>query len=172
MKPLAEYNIVFSGLKVGQHDFESPLEAAFFDEFAEADFRNANVHLNVVLEKRDTMLTFDFSFHGTVETDCDRCADPLQLPVDGEHRLIVKFGDEEYEQSDEILVVPSSTFQLNLAQFAYEYIVLSLPLKRVHPEGECNEQALARLEDLSIDEQDVPETDPRWAALGQLKNKN
>lgn len=172
MKPLAEYSISFSGLKIGQHDFEYTLEDAFFQEFAQADFRNANVHLDVVLDKRDTMLTFDFTFEGKVETDCDRCGDPLKLQVKGSNHLIVKFGEEEFEQTDEIVVIHESEHQLNIAQYAYEYIVLSMPHKRVHEEGYCNATVLAKLEEHSIDEQDDSETDPRWAALKQLKNKN
>ncbi len=172
MKPLAEYIIAFSGLKIGQHDFEYTLQDAFFDEFADADFRNANVHLQVVLDKRESMLTFDFTFDGEVETDCDRCGDPLQMQVNGSGHLIVKFGSEELEQTDEILVIPEHESQLNIAQFAYEYIVLAMPIKRAHEIEDCNKEVIARLEEHSIDEQDVPETDPRWAALKQLKNKN
>jgi len=172
MKPLAEYNIPFTGLKIGSHDFEYELNDAFFAEFGEADFRNANVLLEVVLEKRDTMLTFDFSFEGSVETDCDRCGDPMRLLLRGHHRLIVKFGDSAQEQSDEIVVIPHSDYQINIAQYAYEFFIINMPLKRVHDEGECNPEVLARLEDLRVDEPEEPATDPRWDALNKLKNKN
>lgn len=172
MKPLAEFEIPFSGLKIGQHAYDFELFDAFFEAFGEAEFRNANVLLNVLLEKKETMLQLNVAFNGTVETDCDRCGHALEIPVNGTQNLVVKFGREAAEESDEIWVIPDSDHSLNIAWFAYECVVLSLPTRRVHNEGDCDAEALERLEQFRIDEPEEPQTDPRWAALEQLKNKN
>ena len=54
-----------------------------------------------------------------------------------------------------------------ISNFIYEYIMLLLPYKRVHPEGEdlCDQEVVDKL-----NQHTQNESDPRWAALKELKN--
>ena len=66
-------------------------------------------------------------------------------------------------------VVPADTHDFDVSSLIYEYIILAVPLHRVHPEGECNPEVIALLT-----ANDAPETteedniDPRWAALKDI----
>ena len=89
----------------------------------------------------------------------------------GEKKLIVKFGNETYEETDEILIIPETDYQIDLYHYVYEYINLLLPVKKVHPEDSngnstCNAEVIKKLEEL---ENQNP-TDPRWNELKKLKN--
>ena len=63
---------------------------------------------------------------------------------------------------------------MNIAQYIYELIVLSVPTKRVHPNvlnGTMKSEALERLEELRINEEKTVEetsADPRWDKLKDL----
>ena len=116
------------------------------------------------------MLVLYFDIKGSVNVMCDRCLDQFDQPVNGEERLIVKFGDSYYEESDEVVVIPETEYKLNVSQYIYEFINLLLPIKRVHPNdkqgvSKCNPEFVNRLEGAKDDEM----TDHRWDALKMLR---
>ncbi len=85
---------------------------------------------------------------GSVTVACDRCLEALVLPVETFFRLSVKFGpgEERTETEDgEIVMLPYGEADLDLSQFIYDYVMTSLPMQRVHPDGECNELTLKYL---------------------------
>ena len=115
------------------------------------------------------VLTFNFS--GTIVVPCDRCLDDVDVDVDGEEKLIIKFGNEEYVQVDEILILPEHEYQLNVAKYIYEFINVNLPQKRVHFEGLCNQDVIDELE--KVEQKKEIDDDPRWATLKDINlNKN
>ena len=62
----------------------------------------------------------------------------MDQAVDTHGRLVVKFGSAYSEESDEIVIIPESEGEINIAWFLYEFIALAIPIKHVHPPGECN----------------------------------
>ena len=55
------------------------------------------------------------------------------------------------DDDDEILIIPHREHQVNIGQYVYEMIVLSVPSKRIHPgvlDGTLKSEALKRLEEL------------------------
>lgn len=64
----------------------------------------------------------------------------------------MKFSDEvrEYD-GDTLWLSPSEDF-VDLTQYIYESIVLSLPYQRVHPDGECDPDMLGRFRIVSEQE--------------------
>jgi uncharacterized metal-binding protein YceD (DUF177 family) len=168
MKALKEFVIPFVGLKEGTHDYAFDIDAKFFESFDNSEIIHADVHVDVSLEKQERMLIFRFGTKGTLTIPCDRCLGDLTLPVEGTDGLIVKFGQEWEEESDEIIIIPEKESHIDISTFIYEYIMLKLPLQKVHPEGEglCDPEVISKLND-----HHQAETDPRWAALKQLKDK-
>ena len=166
MKALKEYVIPFVGLKEGEHDYAFDIDAKFFESFDNSEIIKADVHVDILLEKQERMLIFNFKTNGNIVIPCDRCLADLVAPVKGDDRLIVKFGQEYEEESDEVIVIPEKESHIDLSNFIYEFIMLKLPIQRVHPEGEglCDEEVIEKL-----DEHKEAEIDPRWEALKQLK---
>ena len=61
-----------------------------------------------------------------------------------------------------------------MSSLIYEYIILSLPIHRVHQDvSECNQEVIKYLENSAnnIVEEDE-EIDPRWKCLEELKEKD
>ncbi len=168
MKALQEFVIPFLGLKEGVHDYAFDIDAEFFESFEYSEVKQGDLHVDVSMERKERMLIFNFSISGMVQVPCDRCLAPLDLSIEGTDRLIVKFGQEWMEESDEILIIPETDSRIDISSFIYEYIMLKLPYKRVHPEGEdlCDPTVVDKLE-----QHTESETDPRWEALKDLKNK-
>ncbi|NJX13934.1 YceD family protein [Tamlana crocina] len=175
MKPLKEFTIPFVGLKLGKHHFDFKIEQAFFEHFEYDDFNDVNVTVDLVLEKKTTLLELHFKISGWVNVNCDLTNEPYNQPIENEFTLVVKFGDEYNDEYTDILIVPHGTFEINIQQYIYEMIVLAVPLKRTHPgieDGTLDSDILKRLEELSPklnEKKDNDEDiDPRWNTLKDL----
>jgi uncharacterized metal-binding protein YceD (DUF177 family) len=176
MKSTSEYLIPFIGLKVGKHQFEFKINKKFFDEFSFDEFENCEVDVEVVLEKKTTMLELNFKHKGTVHVPCDLTGELFDLPIKGKIKLVVQFGDEFNNDNDELLILPHGEHQIDLSQYIYEMIVLSVPQKRVHPgvkDGTLQTEVLQKLNELQVKEiknevKKEDDIDPRWDKLKQL----
>ncbi len=176
MKNTKEFLIPFIGLKLGKHHFEYQISNAFFEIFDYDEYQNSDIKVNVVLDKKSTLLELNFKHKGTVNVPCDLTGEDFDLPIKGKMKLIVRFGEEFNNDNEELLILPHGEFEVNIAQYIYEMIVLSVPFKRVHPgikDGSLNTEALTKLNELSINEEkqeynEEENIDPRWDKLKKL----
>jgi len=171
LRSLSEYIIKFEGLKQGTHFYEFNVDNKFFEEFDCFEFKKSFFKIDLDFEKQSTMLLLRFNFTGTITVPCDRCLDEVDVNVEGSEKLIVKFGNEEHDETNEILMIPIHEHELNVAKYIYEFINIGLPQKRIHLEDICNQEVIDELE--KIEQKNEVESDPRWATLKDIKlNKN
>ena len=176
MSKTKEYLIPFVGLKLGKHKFEYQINNAFFEIFDYNEFQNSNIKVDVVLDKKSTMLEISFKHSGTINVQCDLTSEDFDLPIKGKMKLIVRFGEAFNNDNEELLILPFGEFEIDVAQYIYEMIVLSVPLRKVHPgikDGSLKTEALTKLKELTIKEQkkeikQEENIDPRWDKLKQL----
>ena len=167
MRKLAHFDIPFTGLPIGSHHYQFDIDKSFFDNFEFSEISEAKFHVKIDLDKQSNMLILHFDIKGEVEVLCDTCGDMFFLPLSYQDRIIVKFGDEEIDQSDEIWVIPHHEHKINVADLIYEFTHLALPVRRVHPEGECNEEAISN--PTKLESHPIEENDPRWDKLKKIK---
>lgn len=165
MKSNKDFIIPFIGLKIGKHHFDYQIDKKFFDDYEYHDFEDCDIKVDVVLEKKTTMLELTFKQSGTVYVPCDVTGDMFHLPVKNKIKLVVNFGDEFDNENEELLILPHGEHQIDIAQYIYEMIALSVPYKRISPEAkESKEPKKNKKEHTNKNE----ETDPRWDALKKL----
>lgn len=168
-----EFVIPFSGLKEGIHSYNFEISKEFFENISYSQIDEGNIQLEFVLEKRNTMMILEFKIDGEIQAPCDRCLDPVTAHIESENKLYVKFGEESSNDSEEIVVLHESDYEIDIAPYTYEFIVLAIPSRIVHEEKDCNQEYLEKLEEYSYhteeSEDDEEETDPRWDALKKLK---
>ncbi|MBL4663117.1 MAG: DUF177 domain-containing protein [Flavobacteriaceae bacterium] len=174
MKEQKEYTIPFVGLKVGEHTYNFEINNTFFEHFEYDEFNEANLHLDVLLNKTETMLEFTLSFKGAVNVNCDTTNEPFDQKVDEVYHFVVKFGEEFNTENEDLLIIPYGSFEVNIQQYIYESIVLGMPTRRIHPgveDGTLKSEILNKLEELSLKLENTAEeksTDPRWDDLKKL----
>ncbi len=167
MKPFV---IPFYGLKPGIHTFDFFVDHAFFEAFESNLVEDARFDVVLSLEKLTTMLILRFSASGELLDYCDRCGEAIQLQMNAEDEIFVKFGDTPYEQTDEVIVVSHETHEIDVAQMIYEMIVLNIPSKKAHDDPkDCNQDVIEKLKAHLRDNDEDEDTDPRWEALKKLK---
>ena len=162
-------------LKIGSHQFDYQIDNTFFEHFEYDEFHKADVKVDLELEKKSTLLDLHFQFNGTVNVNCDLTNEPYDQPISGNFDLVVKFGQEYNDEEEDLLILPHGSYEVDVAQYIYESIVLAVPAKRVHPgvaDGTLKSEALDKLEELSLNNQaeqsDEDQTDPRWDDLKKL----
>ena len=146
--PLQPFVIPLSGLTQGGTQFNWRADGKFFGNSGNSEILNADLEVDVHVEKAMRFFGVDAAISGKVTVLCDRCLEELELPVDTGFKLSVKFGEtaETADAGDrEIVMIPDGSMELDLSQFVYDYTCISLPMRRVHPEGECNPEALKYL---------------------------
>lgn len=170
-----DYIIPINDLKEGKHHYEFDVADGFFDAFPESEVKSCSIHVDVELLKRSKGIETFFGLSGKVKVTCDRCLDEFEMPIEYEGHLCFEQGDEAGELSDELVVLPRGESHLDLKQYIYEFISLSIPCQKYHPEDEngnsgCDPEMLKRLKDISVSEADGQTTDPRWDKLKDLIN--
>ena len=180
------YKVPLRSLSEGKSRFDYNLDDKYFRLLDDGSAEIKKGSLNVVLDIKKANNTFEMNFaiEGNVNIPCDRCLDDIQMEVDTKNRLIVKYGREYSEESDEIVIIPEEDGEINIAWFLYEFVLLSIPIKRVHASGECNKAMSSKLkkykaldseddnggeDDFEDDDSENAAGDSRWDTLKDLK---
>ena len=154
MKASSEYRIAFRGLSDGSHDFSWEIGKSFFESNPESGIRDAEIRVDMTLTKSNRLFNLNFVINGSITLACDRCLDDLIFAVDSEHPLIVRESDRGEEGNDDIIFITSGDYELDMHQVINDFILLLLPMRRVHEEGQCDPEMIKRFEDIRIEEAD------------------
>lgn len=140
------------GLSFGKHPFGFKLDGSFFEAYESDTVSDAELEVNAVITKEQGRMSMDLGITGNVTVKCDRCLADLTVPVDIHVPFSVMFSsyaeDSEEEVSDEVILLDSSSSELDLSQIIYDYVTLSLPIKKVHPDGQCDPGMMEKLKDI------------------------
>jgi uncharacterized protein len=173
LRSLRNYSIPFTGLALGKHHFEFDVKDDFFEEFEYSLVKKADLKCEVDMEKQETMLILDFHISGTVGATCDRCLTEYDQAIDVHEQQIVKFSDEDIDEDDEILTLNKNEHEIMLAGLIYEYINVAVPLITTcggeDDTSQCDKEMLEKLNDLSANNEQDENPDPRWDALKKIK---
>ena len=171
MEKKNEYLIPISGLALGSHSYQFEITDDFFADRDYSEIQQGKVAVSLDIDREETMLTLQFGLEGTVRVACDRCADEFDLPIADEREFFIKLGTENAEETDDVAVVAPDAHDYDISSLIYEFIILAIPMHRVHPEGECNPEIIAMLnaDPEPAEEESTDEIDPRWAALKDIK---
>jgi len=169
------FAIPISGIKAGHHIFEFEINKSFFDLFDESEIKAGELIAVTELVKSNTHLDLVIKIAGKVRVSCDRCLEMFDQTVGSENRLFVKFGNNIEESDPEIVTLAPDENELNLKQYFYEYIHLSLPIRRIHPDdangkSTCDPVMLQKLKEHLVENEKTD--DPRWEELRKLMNNN
>lgn len=168
----ARFKIDIQSLAFKQHEYEFESVPKFFESFENSPVSKGSWSCFLILDKSETMIQLDLKVSGLVELVCDRSLRTFDYSLEFDKHLIYKFGEEWEELDDEIMVIPRNLDQLDIGSVIFEYIILNIPMKKVHPdlidEEQEDDHVIFTTDDFQDEEND---TDPRWENLKKIKNK-
>ena len=165
-----DFSVNILGLSKKEHSFEFQLGETFFAKYGKKVVSGGDFNAKVILNKRETLIEADFDIQGKAHLICDRSLDPFDHTMKISKKVIFKYGEVAEEISDEIIIIPHDQDVLDVGQLMYEFIVLDIPIKKIHPrfeEDEEDENEEGKL--IYQTEKDETAIDPRWEVLKKLK---
>ena len=145
--------IPISGLTQGSTTFDWRADKEFFGNFENTEIFDADLEVHAVVHKKGTEITLDADISGEVTVLCDRCAEPVNLPVETSFDLEAPDGGEDWDISQDV----------------YDFVNIALPMQRVHPDGECNPDTVKYISNEEDAAAEGPMDNP-FAALKDLLN--
>ena len=181
MQPEIQRTVIRKGeykVRLGGPDekVEFELGNSFFTTGESGDWEGGEIQVSVSISKTAGVIELEFHLKGILNIMCDRCLGYYPQDIDSTQTLFVKFGEEAHEISENVIVVSREEHEIDTSPFLNEFLILALPLKKVHRDLEdgssgCNEKMIEKLKEHLI--QEVEEIiDPRWDELKKLKDKN
>ena len=159
---MSEITIPLHGTTREGQEFDFVLDDSFLDAFSRDILEGVDCKAHLRARHKGGWIEIECQVAGKARVLCDRCMDDLLLPVDVNETLTVRFDDSPEDvvnDDDNVIVLREGTSELDMSQLLYDLICVSLPMQRVHPEGECNPQAVARLskeEDMAAEPVNTP----------------
>jgi uncharacterized protein len=172
---LGAYRINIVGLSNKEHHFHYEFGDEFFGKYGSDLVSKGSFHVDLLLNKHETFLEAEFKIRGTVELICDRSLETFDYPIENTHKIVFKYGEKDEEITDEIIIIHRDTASLEVGQYIYEFIGVSIPLKKLHPrfqeeeDGENPEGKIVYSSEPPEESKNGEEIDPRWNILKKLK---
>ncbi len=150
---MTAYKIAYKALSHGEHTFNFKVDGSLFDQYDYSEVHGGECDVDINMIYSDNLMNLEVEIKGEVIVECDRCLEDCTIDIDYAAPLVVKVSGEVSEASEvneesdgDVLWIPESEAEIDLTQYIYESIILSLPYQRVHPEGECNPEMIARFQ--------------------------
>lgn len=142
------YHIDYQGLSLGKHHFSFGFSDDLFALWSESPIEKGSGKVDIGLVRHSSFLELDVAITGSVELECDRCTDIYTQPIEFDGSVVVKISEAVHQTTaqtevdgDIIWIAPND--KLDLAQWIYESVLLSLPLQRVHADQtDCNPEVI------------------------------
>lgn len=132
-----QFVISLPSLPEGHHEMELKADASLFADRGNVEVTAADITAYVDIDVRHGVYEIGITCQGWIEIPCDRCLDPMRLDVDEDYDVNVRYG-EDYDETDDTIILPEEEVRFDLAPLVADTVLLSIPLRHVHPEGECN----------------------------------
>ncbi len=171
------YDIEFTGLKLGFHDYAFEISLDIFNETPYDHLQLKSAQAVCKLEKKENSMELHTTMKASLEFNCDRCGDLFPSDIEFEENLIIKSGTEKMMETDDILILAPNDHKIELKDLFYEWIIVHLPIQRIHPEDEdgeptCSPEKLERVQQmLASDDDNDDQIDERWSQLKDLLTK-
>ncbi|MEZ4771690.1 MAG: DUF177 domain-containing protein [Bacteroidia bacterium] len=142
-----DYSINVARLSNGNHELFFEIGRSFFDQLEYSLIRDGDIALKLEIVRYNTHLDVKFNFSGKMVLECDRCTQPYDHSFAEQYRIIYSFDKDMNFEGTEVLHVDRMEPELVLVQEIYDFINMSVPIRRVPPKDVhiCAPEVLALL---------------------------
>ena len=181
MKNSRVFEIAWQGLKLGEHELIFDLDDKFLMwKYPETEYKQLNVQIKVTFDKQVNFFMFHFNIDGSLVVPCDRCGEEFELSLWDEFDLLIKLNDvedeDQIEEEADVVFISRSETVLDISDWLYEFLMLSIPLQKIHPQDAkgndtCNPDVLAFLKQ-SAEALEQENKNTIWKGLDSIKIEN
>lgn len=165
------YTLDFTHPPKAPEVIEYILEDDFFEGIENSQIEGGKVELELIITPMpDHVLDLSLCYRGEVRVECDRCLQPLILPIEVEEGLEIVLGDHFDDENDELIYLDNQDPVYDFTWIIYELLALHLPIQRMHDIEDCDPEMVKYLVDEAPEGE--MEIDPMWETLKTKLNRN
>lgn len=172
-----DFEIPFAGLKEGVHTFNYKIDDQFFEAFSEPDFCECAAEVKLTLDRKSGFLMLHFDVGGSAKVNCDKCGNLIKKELWDEFNMIIKIVEDpekmnEEETDPDIFYIGKNESHIDIENWIYEFVTLSIPMQRVCDQiggPECNLEVLKKLKTME-DNAPTSSTSEIWKGLEKFRN--
>jgi len=162
------FDIDIYKLTDGTHSFEFDFDSSFFELFEDRIIEAGKGKIKVLLDKSALLIALVFDIDATVELICDRSLEKFDYQINVNREVRLKYGDHAEELNEDLYLISANTEKINIGQFAYEFISLAIPMKKVHPQLQDDVDEGIIYSSTEPDLESSNNMDPRWNELKKI----
>lgn len=164
--------IRIAGLSDGQHAFDETVPTHELE--LPAEFRQ-ELSVHVIMDKHHSHIVLTVDLTGEAMYPCDRCLEPVRIPV-AQHFLLYYARDPGAARmldEDDVRIVDANAPSIDIAEDVRDYALLAVPMRRTCGENEdgspvCVAADAAIIGEAGESQEDDAPVDPRWEKLKSL----
>jgi len=165
---LDQFKLSLKQLEDNVSVFSIQLDDAFYQSLEQNDIKGGSVQASVTIKKVVDAFDITLEQQGEILIECQRCLENMVWPVDCVDHLVVKYGTDPTEETDELVVLGEQDL-FDLGWYLFEFAALTIPICPVHEEGDCDPEMEEQLKQYAPGEK-TESIDPRWEQLKSLIN--
>lgn len=134
---LKDFDIQISGLKNQEtHKFSVDFDKSIYDLMPDTEIEPLDFKAKAKLEiyKEQTKLQCTLTVTAQVQLTCDYTDKPYKHELVNSFDWLIKFGNEDNFEDDEIWVVSLDQYSINIFDVVKDTFFLGIPSERRHPE--------------------------------------
>ena len=153
MDVLSPYRVDLETVANARNPLSFNLEDDFFGALEQQEIFGGKINVLVSVQLNSGgIFQLSIEVEGFVRVACDRCLEPVEIEVLASDERNIASLNAIMPPEDMACVERYGTYDTTWD--IYETILLSLPIQRVHEDGDCNPEMLKILEDITIE---IPE---------------
>ena len=158
MEKLDSYKVDLKGMPTDTVSYQWQVNDDFFSAVQGLEIKQGLLDVTLQVKRTAGAYMLDFQLRGEVEVMCDRCLEPMSLPIESLSTLRVVMG-EEFADDGDMVTIPEREGIIDVAWNISEVAALQIPLRHVHADCEVTTEA-----------PEEEKIDPRWEELRKIVN--
>ncbi len=115
----------------------------FFASKEYSPIKSGNIDARILITKEEGSYHVRIDLQGSVLTMCTLCLGDLNYDIKSSNEVTVKIVKSPREDDDYVYITAGE--ELDLEPLIYDFIILSIPERHVHEDGQCNEEMVGQL---------------------------
>ncbi|MBQ5697558.1 MAG: hypothetical protein IIV50_04170, partial [Muribaculaceae bacterium] len=102
MDRFSQYKVQLAALPEGKFEQDFVCDTEFFKHMESIDVIAGDVDVHLEISHKNNAYNCSFQIDGEIQIPCDRCLEPMTHIVEADYDIVVKYGYEYDDSSDEV----------------------------------------------------------------------
>lgn len=136
---MTSYKFNLNTMRTSEAMLQYKIEDNFFISREYSPVKRGIINATIDIQKEEESFNIFIHLDGEVITHCMRCLEEMNVNIKTDNKVQVKLADEKGED-DKFIYISTNEGILDFEPLIYDFIILAIPARTIHAEGECNKE--------------------------------